>query len=106
MKIDRLIGINKKAVTVPYFTEKFEVSHRIITRDMEGICKAGIPIVTTQGAKIYASTPHFQKGIVHCSACPDIPCGLLTQDSCNSARGDVPHGARIAECKRWAKYDT
>ncbi len=30
--------------------EKFEVSRRTINRDIEDICKAEIPIVTTQGA--------------------------------------------------------
>lgn len=55
MKIDRLIGIittlqQKKTVTAPYLAEKFEVSRRTIQRDVEDICKAGIPIVTTQGA--------------------------------------------------------
>ena len=55
MKIDRLIGIittlqQKKTVTAPYLAEKFEVSRRTINRDIEAICKAGIPIVTTQGA--------------------------------------------------------
>lgn len=55
MKIDRLIGIittlqQKKNVTAPFLAEKFEVSRRTINRDIEDICKAGIPIVTTQGA--------------------------------------------------------
>lgn len=55
MKIDRLIGIittlqQKKIVTAPYLAKKFEVSRRTINRDIEDICKAGIPIVTTQGA--------------------------------------------------------
>lgn len=54
MKIDRLIGIittlqQKKSVTAPYLAEKFEVSRRTIQRDVEDICKAGIPIVTAQG---------------------------------------------------------
>lgn len=54
MKIDRLIGIitvlqNNKKVTAPFLAEKFEVSRRTINRDIEDICKAGIPIVTTQG---------------------------------------------------------
>ena len=54
MKIDRLIGIitvlqNNKKVTAPYLAKKFEVSRRTINRDIEDICKAGIPIVTTQG---------------------------------------------------------
>lgn len=54
MKIDRLIGIitilqKNKKVTAPYLAEKFEVSKRTINRDIEDICRAGIPIVTTQG---------------------------------------------------------
>lgn len=55
MKIDRLIGIittlqQKGKVTAPYLAEKFEVSRRTISRDIDDICRAGIPIVTTQGA--------------------------------------------------------
>lgn len=55
MKIDRLIGIittlqQKNLVTAPYLAEKFEVSRRTINRDIEDICRAGIPIVTMQGA--------------------------------------------------------
>ncbi len=55
MKIDRLLGIvtillQKDKVTAPYLAEKFEVSRRTINRDIEDICKARIPIVTTQGA--------------------------------------------------------
>lgn len=55
MKMNRLIGIittlqQKKTVTAPYLATKFEVSRRTINRDIEDICKAGIPIVTTQGA--------------------------------------------------------
>lgn len=54
MKIDRLIGIitvllRNKKVTAPYLAEKFEVSRRTISRDIEDICKAGIPVVTEQG---------------------------------------------------------
>ena len=54
MKIERLIGIittlqQKGKVTAPYLAEKFEVSRRTINRDIEEICRAGIPIVTTQG---------------------------------------------------------
>ncbi len=54
MKIDRLLGIitvlmNKERATAPYLAEKFEVSRRTINRDIEDICKAGIPIVTIQG---------------------------------------------------------
>lgn len=54
MKMERLIGIittlqQKERVTAPYLAEKFEVSRRTINRDIEDICRAGIPIVTTQG---------------------------------------------------------
>lgn len=54
MKIDRLIGIlaillQKDKVTAPFLAEKFEVSRRTINRDIENLCKAGIPLVTTQG---------------------------------------------------------
>lgn len=54
MKIDRLLGIvmillQKNKVTAPYLAERFEVSRRTISRDIEDLCMAGIPIVTTQG---------------------------------------------------------
>ncbi|HOO27852.1 MAG TPA: YafY family protein [Lachnospiraceae bacterium] len=54
MKIDRLIGIlsvllQKDKVTAPYLAERFEVSKRTISRDIEDLCRAGIPIVTRQG---------------------------------------------------------
>lgn len=55
MKIDRLIGIlsillQKEMTTAPELAEHFEVSRRTINRDVEALCKAGIPIYTTQGA--------------------------------------------------------
>ena len=55
MKIDRLIGIlsillQQEKVTAPYLAEKFEVSRRTINRDIEALCQAGIPLVTTQGS--------------------------------------------------------
>lgn len=54
MKIDRLIGIlsvllQVEKVTAPELAEKFEVSRRTINRDIEDLCKAGIPIMTVQG---------------------------------------------------------
>lgn len=55
MKIDRMIGIlsillQREKVTAPYLAEKFEVSRRTIQRDIDDLCRAGIPLVTTQGA--------------------------------------------------------
>lgn len=54
MKIDRLMGIvmillQQDKVTAPELAERFEVSRRTINRDIEDICRAGIPLVTTQG---------------------------------------------------------
>ncbi len=54
MKIDRLIGIitillQQDKITAPELAKRFEVSKRTINRDIEDICKAGIPIITTQG---------------------------------------------------------
>ena len=54
MKVDRLIGIlsvllQEDMTTAPELAEKFEVSRRTINRDIETLCKAGIPIQTSQG---------------------------------------------------------
>lgn len=54
MKVDRLIGIlsvllQEDMTTTPELAEKFEVSRRTINRDIEALCKAGIPIQTSQG---------------------------------------------------------
>ena len=54
MKIDRLIGIlsvllQEEKTTAPELAERFEVSRRTINRDIEDLCKAGIPIETMQG---------------------------------------------------------
>ncbi len=54
MKIDRLIGIitillQKDKTTAPELAERFEVSRRTINRDIEDLCKAGIPVVSMQG---------------------------------------------------------
>lgn len=54
MKIDRQIGIlsillQRDTVTAPCLAEQFEVSRRTINRDIEDLCRAGIPIVTRQG---------------------------------------------------------
>ena len=54
MKIDRMIGIlsvllQKEKITAPELAKMFEVSRRTINRDVEVLCKAGIPISTSQG---------------------------------------------------------
>lgn len=54
MKIDRLIGIlavllQQDKVTAASLAEKFEVSRRTISRDIEHLAKAGIPVTALQG---------------------------------------------------------
>ena len=53
MKIDRLIGIlalllQKDKITAPELARRFEVSRRTINRDIEDLCRAGIPVSTMQ----------------------------------------------------------
>lgn len=55
MKLDRLISIltilqQEKKITAPQLARRLEVSRRTISRDIDALCRAGIPIVTTQGA--------------------------------------------------------
>ena len=55
MKLDRLMGVltvllQNERVTAPELAKRFEVSRRTIMRDVEALCQAGIPVVTTQGA--------------------------------------------------------
>lgn len=55
MKMERLIGIlsillQREKVTAPELAEQFEVSRRTIQRDIESLCRAGVPIATAQGA--------------------------------------------------------
>lgn len=54
MKIDRLMGVltvllRNGSVTAPYLAAKFEVSRRTVGRDVDALCRAGIPVVTRQG---------------------------------------------------------
>jgi len=58
MQIDRLMGIltvmlQKGRVTAPSLAEKFEVSRRTIMRDIDTLCRAGIPIVTHRQIEPY-----------------------------------------------------
>ena len=54
MKIDRLIGIinvlaNVEKITIQELSERFEVSKRTIFRDLDTLCKSGVPIITYSG---------------------------------------------------------
>ena len=55
MKFDRLLGIltillQNDRVTAPTLAAKFEVTRRTIGRDVDALCRAGIPIITHRGA--------------------------------------------------------
>ena len=91
MKIDRQIGIlsmllQKDTVTAPYLAEKFEVSRRTINRDIEDLCKAGIPIVTKQGVNGGISIMEnyrLDKTLFTRGEMQDILAGLRSLDSVN-----------------------
>ncbi|MFR6041680.1 MAG: helix-turn-helix transcriptional regulator [Dysosmobacter welbionis] len=55
MTIDRLIGIlavllREGRVTAGDLADRFEVSVRTIRRDIDRLCRAGIPLCTVRGA--------------------------------------------------------
>lgn len=91
MKIDRQIGIlsillQKDIVTASYLAEQFEVSKRTVNRDIEDLCKAGIPIVTKQGVNGGISIMDNYKTdrmLLTSVEMQDILAGLRSLDSVN-----------------------
>ncbi|MDE5910437.1 MAG: YafY family transcriptional regulator [Lachnospiraceae bacterium] len=91
MKIDRLIGIlsillQKDVVTAPYLAEQFEVSRRTISRDIDDLCQAGIPIMTRQGANGGISIMEnykIERTLLTNAEMQDILAGLRSLDSIN-----------------------
>lgn len=91
MKIDRLIGIltillQKDMVTAPHLAEQFEVSRRTINRDIEDLCKAGIPIVTRQGVNGGISIMEnykIDRALLTNQEMQDILAGIRSLDSIN-----------------------
>jgi len=91
MKIERLIGIlsillQKDMATAPFLAEHFEVSRRTINRDIEDLCKAGIPIATRQGTGggIYIMDNYkISKTLVTNAEMQDILAGIRSLDSVN-----------------------
>ncbi|MDD3415278.1 MAG: YafY family protein [Lachnospiraceae bacterium] len=91
MKIDRLIGIlsillQRETVTAPYLAGQFEVSRRTINRDIENLCKAGIPIVTKQGVNGGISIMDnykLERTLLTNGEMQDILAGLRSLDSIN-----------------------
>lgn len=91
MKIDRQLGIlsillQREAVTAPYLAQMFEVSRRTINRDIEDLCKAGIPITTRQGINGGISIMEgykIDKTMLTHDEMQDILAGLRSLDSVN-----------------------
>lgn len=91
MKIDRLIGIlsillQKESVTAPELAEQFEVSRRTINRDIEHLCRAGIPVVTRQGTNGGISIMDnfkMERTLLTSGEMRDILAGLRSLDSVN-----------------------
>lgn len=91
MKIDRQIGIlsillQRESVTAPYLAAQFEVSRRTINRDIEDLCKAGIPIITKQGIHGGISIMEqykMDRTLLTNGEMQDILAGLRSLDSVN-----------------------
>lgn len=45
------------------------------------------------------------KGLLHCGLCSEFPCKLLHDYSYDPQHGDNPKGARIEQCREWAKLN-
>lgn len=90
MKIDRLIGVlsvllQKREMTASELAEKFEVSRRTILRDIDDLCRAGIPIATRQGGGggISIMENYRVERILTSTEMRDILAGLRSLDSVN-----------------------
>ncbi len=101
MKVDRLVGIlalllQKDAMTAPELAEHFEVSRRTINRDIESLCKAGIPICTRQeinGGISIMEDYRLDKTLLSTREMREILAGLRGLDSVSGSR----HYARLME---------
>lgn len=99
MKIDRLLGIltillAQDKVTAPELARRFEVSRRTISRDLDALCQAGIPIITAQGYDggiSLAAGYKLDKTLLTEDELQDILTGLGGLDSVSraSARGKL-----------------
>ena len=91
IKIDRLVGIlslllQKETETIPSLARQFEVSPRTISRDIETLCRAGIPIMTRQGMNGGLSIMEdykIDRTLLTSAEMQDILAGLRSLDSVN-----------------------
>lgn len=110
MKVDRLVGIlamllQRDTMTAPELAERFEVSRRTINRDIESLCKAGIPICTRQGVGGGISIMEdyrLERMLLSTREMREILAGLRGLDSVSGSR----HYARLMEklCKGASEF--
>ena len=101
MKIYRLIGIltvlqRKEKATLQELADRFEVSCRTISRDIDALCLAGIPLMTTRGkGGGVAIAPGYQldRALLNQDELEAIFAGLDGIDSVSS----VPYSAALSE---------
>lgn len=113
MKMDRLIGIimlllQRDKVTAPELAERFEVSRRTISRDIEEICMAGIPLVTTQGREggiSIAEGYRVSKAVFTREELGAILAGLKGVDSVSPAPQADKVGAKLSTRENQAAED-
>lgn len=94
MKIDRLIGIlsillQRDDITASYLAERFEVSKRTISRDIDDLGKAGIPVTARQGRNggiRIMEGYHIDKTLLTADDKKAILAGLRSLDSVCSSR--------------------
>ena len=103
MKIDRQLGIlsmllQRENITASYLSQMFEVSTRTINRDIEDLCKAGIPIVTRQGVGGGISIMDgykIDRTMLTRDEMQDILAGLRSLDSVNGKIGRASCRERV-----------
>lgn len=101
MRLDRLIGIlslllQRERVTAAEMAELFEVSRRTVLRDVDELCRAGIPLVTIQGAGGGISIMdgyRLDRTVLTSSEMQAILAGLRSLDSVSGTR----HYAQLME---------
>lgn len=94
MKVDRLVGIlamllQRDSMTAPELAEHFEVSRRTINRDIESLCKAGIPVCTRQGVNGGISIMEnyrLERTLLSTGEMREILAGLRGLDSVSGSR--------------------
>ena len=109
MKMERLIGIlsillQREKVTAPELAEQFEVSRRTIQRDIESLCRAGIPISTAQGAGGGISIMEgyrVDRTVLTAPEMQAILAGLRSLDSVSGTRRYAQLMEKLSRRDRW-----